>query len=571
MKLKKIYIGKYKHLRDFKISFANVDGLVHKTPFRFFIGRNGVGKSIIFEAIGLIFTRILHDESPGFPFEIVYSINIKGKEFEVTVRPNSDLEQDISIEEKVSKEFDLTSKIMVWVQDPRGYKKRLDLQQEKFSQRFMYHPKRIVAQSSGPTNSLEDVLIISPVDSLKSDIYDVQEGASTKKDYNERTYEIKDTIEKIMRLNEESQFLFINGKTAILVLLVLCAVIPKVDKLGVEKYEQLRRNLFEMLGGLLPISFSLIADEEKIQKLLHSEDRKLTSPQRQFLELMLSQREAEKYGYQSCNNWVSYRSCREERKDYKKDFNFQTNPRSERVAIFDIKQKLENDYYTSYCPNINEGRNPMDLLTVLLIAKREKLLLEAHLSFKIKKQPELLMETALSDGEYLWLTRLGLILILRYEQDCLFMFDEPDVHMNESWNVDFVKALHEMTNINEEGSTHEFLIATHSTLLITDAAPDQLYHFVANENGEPQRQFDDMSSFAASRDEISIRIFNTKDSIGRYSRDLLHDALNKESELSIEDLEELYHSTGFGIHKFRIRDRILEIERKNKMHKKGED
>ena len=41
-------------------------------PVDFLIGCNGSGKSSVLEAVGLIFTRIMQNELPGFIFELKY-------------------------------------------------------------------------------------------------------------------------------------------------------------------------------------------------------------------------------------------------------------------------------------------------------------------------------------------------------------------------------------------------------------------------------------------------------------------------------------------------------------------
>ena len=55
-------------------------------------------------------------------------------------------------------------------------------------------------------------------------------------------------------------------------------------------------------------------------------------------------------------------------------------------------------------------------------------------------------------------------------ENTLFLYDEPDVHFNDDWNKDFMKILYELS----KNTHHQFLIATHWTLLVTDARQEQL-------------------------------------------------------------------------------------------------
>jgi predicted ATPase len=76
--------------------------------------------------------------------------------------------------------------------------------------------------------------------------------------------------------------------------------------------------------------------------------------------------------------------------------------------------------------------------------------------------------TELSEGEQQLLTVLGLILIAGRD-DCLFLFDEPDTHLNPKWQRDLIEHLKEF-NINDENS-HIFL-ATHSPLIVQSATDE---------------------------------------------------------------------------------------------------
>ncbi|MEZ5007773.1 MAG: AAA family ATPase [Chitinophagales bacterium] len=68
----------------------------------------------------------------------------------------------------------------------------------------------------------------------------------------------------------------------------------------------------------------------------------------------------------------------------------------------------------------------------------------------------------LSEGEQQMLTVLGLILIAGRD-DCLFLLDEPDTHLNPNWQRDLIEHIKEF-NINDNNS-HIFL-ATHSPLVV---------------------------------------------------------------------------------------------------------
>ena len=77
MQLERIRIQNYKCLKDVTAVFrapAEKDALsVH-----LLVGVNGSGKSCFLEALGMIFTRIIQGEAPGFPFSLEYRVR-KGR------------------------------------------------------------------------------------------------------------------------------------------------------------------------------------------------------------------------------------------------------------------------------------------------------------------------------------------------------------------------------------------------------------------------------------------------------------------------------------------------------------
>lgn len=87
-----------------------------------------------------------------------------------------------------------------------------------------------------------------------------------------------------------------------------------------------------------------------------------------------------------------------------------------------------------------------------------------NIDFKVEKQdiPYPIEFNQLSEGEQQLLTVLGLILVTGTD-DCLFLLDEPDTHLNPEWQRNYVELLKEF-NLNDENS-HIF-VSTHSPLLV---------------------------------------------------------------------------------------------------------
>lgn len=151
MKLEYLYIDGYKGLKRLKLQFKEQTGVV---PVDFLIGCNGSGKSSVLEAVGLIFTRIMQNELPGFIFELKYRMPDGTG---IYVKPQK-------------KGFC----------DASGRRRKLYVELEKngktqqlYSIPDEYLPDRIISYCSGANSSMEDILIRSPRASLASDLYDL--------------------------------------------------------------------------------------------------------------------------------------------------------------------------------------------------------------------------------------------------------------------------------------------------------------------------------------------------------------------------------------------------------------
>ena len=158
-------------------------------------------------------------------------------------------------------------------------------------------------------------------------------------------------------------------------------------------------------------------------------------------------------------------------------------------------------------------------------------------------------EKALSDGELLWLARMGMVLTASQGEtdNCLFLFDEPDVHLNESWNVEFVRRLEQMT-WREEHRNHCFWIATHSSLLLTDALPDQVFLFERQAEDVRARRIP-ISLFAGNRQEISRNVFRNDARIGEFADRRVREMLREQNP---ERLEKYIEQVGSGIWRFKL-------------------
>ncbi len=97
------------------------------------------------------------------------------------------------------------------------------------------------------------------------------------------------------------------------------------------------------------------------------------------------------------------------------------------------------------------------------------------ISFKVIKHnvDEPIDFEQLSEGEQQLLTVLGLILVTGMD-DCLFLLDEPDTHLNPDWQRDYPRLI-ERFNLNDFNS--HIIIATHSPLIVQSSENTDVFLF----------------------------------------------------------------------------------------------
>lgn len=381
-----------------------------------------------------------------------------------------------------------------------------------FEGKEKYLPYKVITYVSGPNSGMEQLVTKAAEDSIVSDIYDVT--------VREETEQIENLLKNLSTLSTNPRILYLGESMASLILFVLCAWKPKQSA----AYEEKRQILFEKLtGGFYPRVLSLVANDN-VQGGLFG----------QFLERSM---QADKNGLA---DWV----VREE----------------EGITA----GMLVNGDRSTYCVEriCAEYANPLQLLMVLLRARSTGQLQECHVQFQAKEGNDFLNEQALSDGELLWIARMGLVLLAAQKgtENCLFLFDEPDIHLNENWNVEFVSQLKQLSEktLGRE-ITNTFWISTHSSLLLTDALPEHVFLFERKAKGIEARKVP-ISFFGASRHEISENAFANSAQIGEYAEEWIEEVI-AQRDLTPGKLLEYIDMTGAGIQRLRLLDKYYKMKR----------
>ena len=542
MKLEYLYIDGYKGLKRLKLQFKEQTGVV---PVDFLIGCNGSGKSSVLEAVGLIFTRIMQNELPGFIFELKYRMPDGTG---IYVKPQK-------------KGFC----------DASGRRRKLYVELEKngktqqlYSIPDEYLPDRIISYCSGANSSMEDILIRSPRASLASDLYDLSlamdvengEGPVSGKEEHpgESSVARGEAAEEILsfyeRLDVNPRVLFLDAVTSKFILPALFAVMPfdmQDDRISEKalRYATLRKKLLKRLNiRLIPAAFSLRIDDTRLEE---AADR----PQMSILRRLLSQDVKGK----ALSNCVIHRTSTDRLEE-------DGSLAGETAAVFLFESweaEGEKVFYHPMLQRYFDG-SPFALISTLLTAWREGVIREIHFSYRNGDERGLYEMEDLSDGELMWLARIGLILMAQNHcgENTLFLYDEPDVHFNDDWSRDFVRFVYAMCSMDGT-SGNEFLVATHSDLILADAMRSQIHLFENPTGSRTEVKELEISTFAAGRDSISKQVFKAS-SIGGFASDTIKELM---AETDPEQLAQAISKIGPGYQRFRLQEQLYALLEKN--------
>ena len=530
MQLEQVRIQNYKCLRDVSVEFRRPTGEERDFSAHFLVGVNGSGKSCFLEALGLIFTRVMQGEVPGFPFSLAYRIQ-RGRTL-VQVQP-----ADKNAPPGRKLEVTVTTGVEV---------RHLDQIPPECL------PRRIVACSSGANHLMEAVLLSSPPASLASDLYDLASRGTA-----DGSAEMARLLEHYRALDVNPRVFSIDNKTARLVVPVLFAIIPHFAEGPLaESYFLLRDDLLRRISGRFsPVAFSITVDETILQQVL---EERHNSPQYGLLARLFRTEQPDGSG--PLHSWMVRRSILSPANAPADE----EGVRMSQTAVFCYEPwpgRRKNDW--KWSPELSRefDGDPMLLLNVLIAAQRAGILRDVQLAFHTGEHQDLLGLETLSDGELMWLARMGLALMSRLSRsaETLFLFDEPDVHFNNEWNMDFIKTLRLCSETPRESLEHEFVIATHSTLLLTDAYPEQISLFSAAEGEGVRIEETPVSPFAAQQDELARLLFSASP-VGSYAKERVDSLM--ERARTPEDVLKLIGQTGPGYQRFRLYERYHELKKR---------
>jgi predicted ATPase len=209
-------------------------------------------------------------------------------------------------------------------------------------------------------------------------------------------------------------------------------------------------------------------------------------------------------------------------------------PLSGKTVLQRLTEKLMESPFNFYQMLVNLQENG--------ILRQANLVIEYTPDNRSGQARRVLLSDDLSDGEFAFLSRMGLIYLLN-EKECLFLLDEPEVHFNDDWKRNLVDSIERALTIPEKTES-EVILTSHASIVLTDAYPDEiiLMTYLGQEDNIPL-------TFAAEQGEVLRILFDSERSVGRRAMRNVEDVIKNGS---IQDLEALLEQVGPGYYRFKI-------------------
>lgn len=488
MKLQSIWISEYKNIKDLTIQFES-------DLISLLVGRNGLGKSNLIEILALIFRDLdmLNEEEDfkDWPYEkdhFSFKINYECKNSALQIRCEPG-EFEVKRKQKGSNDD----------YEPLTFK---DFQKNKKEE---YLPKYIIGYYSGENKRIREII---------------------------RPYE--ESVWRHLKDNKELEkglrpLFFAENHHALLVLLTV--LLYRFDSPSADFKECLDYLIKEFTSFSELEEFALILKHPEWYKRSSEEQRKLSI---ELIEsnLLAKEKDRPKFPFWGAKG-----------KAHKIISFFYDNNKEQPTYYYEEDDKTEylelnldkNKVATKVAKTFGHPANFMDALDTLYAIDS---IHEIALTVKSVKRETSFDFSSLSEGEQQLIAVLGLILITGQE-DCLFLLDEPDTHLNPRWQRRYVELLRKF-NLNDENS--HIVVATHSPLLVQAAEGADVIMFKHIEDGSVKAVMEDFKIKNWRIDQVlASEYFNFENTrnpqIDEFMKE--REELLSKPELTAEDIQRL--------------------------------
>jgi predicted ATPase len=429
MRLQRLKIPNFRNLRDFEITFTgsttDVDGTSRTFKSHAVIGQNGSGKSNMIEALVTIFRDLDLNESTPFDYELDYEV----RGFQIRIKSVASQSPEVTIDGEPA---------AGWILSDVHVETAGESKPERGSAR-KYLPSHLFTYYSGKSERLE-ALFRDHQDRFVNNLSDYEEEI--------------DSDSPLRRL------FYCRHPHSKLVLLA-CLLAPEkplkdiLHDLRIEDVDSVLFTLkkpYRLSGDLLP--------EE-----IRTGDNRFWYDNTRFTEEFLAKL------------WELATAPIDHTEEKTVDFRGRTEPQEllylylkDKVALTKLKDHIGDSYrFFQYV----EGSYIADLLD------------DVRIFVKHKNTDHLISFEQLSEGELQLLTVLGLMRIT-HQDECLFLLDEPDTHLNPIWKLRYFdeieKVLKQDDNEIIQGDS-QIIITTHDPMMIGSLRKEQV-RIINQQNGK---------------------------------------------------------------------------------------
>jgi predicted ATPase len=431
MRLQRLKIPNWRNLRDFEITFTGTctdeDGSDRVFRTHAVIGQNGSGKSNMIEAIVTIFRDLDLNEPTLFDYELDYS------------RTNDNQLYEIKVVNTIGSSLAVTingQPVDPWLLSDRYGE--IDGKPERGSAR-KYLPSHVFTYYSGKSERLESLF----------------------RDHQDRFIDNLTDYEEELDSDSPLRRLFYCRHPHSKLVLLACLLAPELplkEILHDLKIEDVDSVLF-VLKKPYRLSGDMTSEQVK------TGDNRFWFDNTRFTEEFLSKL------------WELAIAPIDHTEGKTVDFRGRTEPQDllylflkDKDALSSLKDHIGDSYrFFQYV----EGSYIADLLE------------DVQIFVKHKNANDLLSFEQLSEGELQLLTVLGLMRIT-HRDECLFLLDEPDTHLNPIWKLRYFDEIEKVLKTNDGDTIRgdsQIIITTHDPMMIGSLRKEQV-RVLRQQNGK---------------------------------------------------------------------------------------
>lgn len=434
MKIKSLWVSEYKNLKNIDLKFKS-------DLITLLVGQNGLGKSNLIEILTTIFRDLdlleNEDDYTGWSYysdkgQFEFIINFECNNYDVIITIKKDL-------------FEVKIKVLGTVQDYEiltfnDFKNR----------RKLFLPKYVIGYYSGENKRIKELIEKHVIKEKKN-----------QRDFHRRKTKPEQSLRKIF---------FAENFHSQLLLLTLAVYREKLD------YKGLIDNFFSEYLEIESVDKFDIRFNNPPSKYY----RKLNKSADYFLENVTNKREGEKVENPFWNLKGKINLLLEILFNHhlsNDSYLIYPNDGDDKRRFINEFLELKNTTIAGIQDEIYEKfPHPLDFFDALESSSVVEILNDIDITVKKSGIENPIKFSQLSEDQQQLLSVVGLILVTGKE-DCLFLLDEPDTHINPKWQRNFASLLREY-NLN--GSKSHIFLATHSPLLVQAYEDEDLFLFRRN-------------------------------------------------------------------------------------------